>query len=51
VDCTIYAVHEAGDHYVVIGRVMDLGVDEAPHPLLFYKGRYARTEAEQDIAG
>jgi len=44
VDCTIYAVHEAGDHYVVIGRVMDLGVDEAPHPLLFYKGQYARTQ-------
>ena len=45
VDCTIYAVHEAGDHYVVIGRVMDLGVEEAPHPLLFYRGRYARTDA------
>jgi len=51
VDCTVYAVHEAGDHYVVIGRVMDLGVEDAPHPLLFYRGRYARTEAEQDIAG
>ena len=46
VDCTIYAVHEAGDHYVVIGRVMDLGVEEAPHPLLFYKGAYARTDAQ-----
>ena len=45
VDCTIYAVHEAGDHYVVIGRVMDLDVEEAPYPLLFYKGEYARTEA------
>jgi 3-hydroxy-9,10-secoandrosta-1,3,5(10)-triene-9,17-dione monooxygenase reductase component len=44
VDCTVYAVHEAGDHYVVIGRVMDLGVEEAPHPLLFYKGQYARTQ-------
>jgi 3-hydroxy-9,10-secoandrosta-1,3,5(10)-triene-9,17-dione monooxygenase reductase component len=44
VDCTIYAVHEAGDHYVVIGRVLDLGVEEAPHPLLFYRGQYARTE-------
>lgn len=44
VDCTIFAVHEAGDHYVVIGRVMDLGVEEAPHPLLFYRGQYARTQ-------
>ena len=45
VDCRVYAVHEAGDHYVVIGRVMDLGVEEAPHPLLFYRGKYARTDA------
>jgi 3-hydroxy-9,10-secoandrosta-1,3,5(10)-triene-9,17-dione monooxygenase reductase component len=44
VDCTVYAVHEAGDHYVVVGRVIDLGVEEAPHPLLFYKGQYARTD-------
>jgi 3-hydroxy-9,10-secoandrosta-1,3,5(10)-triene-9,17-dione monooxygenase reductase component len=44
VDCTVYAVHEAGDHYVVVGRVMDLGVEDAPHPLLFYKGQYARTD-------
>jgi 3-hydroxy-9,10-secoandrosta-1,3,5(10)-triene-9,17-dione monooxygenase reductase component len=51
VDCTVYAVHEAGDHYVVIGRVMDLGVEDAPHPLLFYRGRYARTEAQKDIVG
>ncbi len=45
VDCTVYAVHEAGDHYVVIGRVMDLGVEDAPHPLLFYRGQYARTQS------
>ena len=44
VDCTVYAVHEAGDHYLVVGRVMDLGVEDAPHPLLFYKGQYARTD-------
>ena len=25
VDCQIHTVHEAGDHYVVIGRVLDLG--------------------------
>ena len=25
VDCAIHAVYEAGDHYVVIGRVQDLG--------------------------
>ena len=30
VDCTVEAVHEAGDHLVVIGRVQDLGHGEAP---------------------
>lgn len=41
VDCTVQAVHEAGDHYVVIGRVHDLAVsDEAGDPLLYFEGRY-----------
>jgi len=43
VDCQIHAVHEAGDHYVVIGRVLALGVGEAEDPLLFYRGRYSTT--------
>lgn len=42
VDCTIHAVHEAGDHYVVIGKVQDLDVGQAKDPLLFFKGRYTR---------
>ena len=48
VDCTVQAVHEAGDHYVVIGRVQDLGHGDAPtgsHPLLFHRGRYTRPDA------
>ena len=43
VDCTIHAVHEAGDHYVVIGKVQDLGFGDAAEPLLFYQGRYTGT--------
>ena len=46
VDCTIHAVHEAGDHYVVIGRVVDLVApehDAEPAPLLFFQGRYRTT--------
>lgn len=45
VDCSIHAVHEAGDHYVVIGRVLDLAV-AAPgdsHALTFFRGRYGST--------
>ena len=42
VDCTIHAVHEAGDHYVVIGKVQDLGFGDADDPLLFFEGQYGR---------
>ena len=47
VDCTIERVHEAGDHYVVIGRVQDLGFGESGRdcvadPLTFYRGKYGR---------
>jgi 3-hydroxy-9,10-secoandrosta-1,3,5(10)-triene-9,17-dione monooxygenase reductase component len=46
VDCTIHQVHEAGDHYVVIGRAVDLlvGDDSATEPLLFYRGQYRTTD-------
>ncbi len=40
VDCTVQDVHEAGDHYLVIGRVEDLGHGDAEKPLLFHRGRY-----------
>lgn len=43
VDCTIHAVHEGGDHFVVIGRVLDLEVSEAEEPLLFFQGQYTST--------
>lgn len=44
VDCSVHAVHEAGDHYVVIGKVVDLAVtDEPGEPLLFFEGRYRTT--------
>ena len=47
VDCTIHAVHEAGDHDVVIGRVVDLVAADADDvsdaPLLFFRGGYRST--------
>lgn len=47
VDCTVQQVHEAGDHYVVIGQVKDLGFGDgtgadAGAPLLFNRGGYTR---------
>ncbi|UUZ59286.1 flavin reductase family protein [Nocardioides sp. B-3] len=40
VDCTVHAVHEAGDHFLVIGKVVDLAVGDADDPLLYYRGAY-----------
>ena len=44
VDCTIHEVHEAGDHYIVIGRVLALVEDGDDAPLLFYRGAYSTTD-------
>ena len=44
VDCQIHHVHEAGDHYIVVGRVLDLAVHGGEKPLLFFQGKYASTD-------
>ena len=44
VECAVETVHEAGDHYLVVGRVTRLGACRAGRPLLFYRGRYAATD-------
>jgi len=45
VDCSIHRVHEAGDHYVVIGRVLGLDLTDVPgEPLLFFEGAYRTTQ-------
>lgn len=43
VDCTVYAIHEAGDHYIVLGKVVDLSIGDAEDPLLYYRGGYRTT--------
>jgi len=40
IDCTVHAVHEAGDHYLVVGRVEALVTGSAEDPLLFYRSAY-----------
>jgi 3-hydroxy-9,10-secoandrosta-1,3,5(10)-triene-9,17-dione monooxygenase reductase component len=47
-DCTIHAVYEAGDHYVVLGRVKYLTAEsrscDTVSPLLYFEGRYRTTD-------
>ncbi len=44
-DCEIDAEHPAGDHTVVVGRVVALGRKEEGRPLLFWQGSYGRLGA------
>lgn len=41
IDCTIEAVHEAGDHDVVVAAVHDLAVTAEQGPLVFFRGGYS----------
>jgi 3-hydroxy-9,10-secoandrosta-1,3,5(10)-triene-9,17-dione monooxygenase reductase component len=40
VDCELYAVHQAGDHEICLGRVTMLGTSGHRQPLLFFRGEY-----------
>ncbi|MBV6510231.1 MAG: Flavin-dependent monooxygenase, reductase subunit HsaB [Acidimicrobiales bacterium] len=41
IDCELENVHEAGDHFIALGRVKALeAVRSDTGPLLFFKGRY-----------
>jgi flavin reductase (DIM6/NTAB) family NADH-FMN oxidoreductase RutF len=39
-DCETEAVHDGGDHVILIGRVSELRHDADGEPLLYYRGRY-----------
>ena len=47
IGCVVHQVHDAGDHWILIGRVVALydGPD-SDGPLLFFKGHYRRMESD-----
>jgi 3-hydroxy-9,10-secoandrosta-1,3,5(10)-triene-9,17-dione monooxygenase reductase component len=42
IDCEIAAVHLAGDHWIVVGRVLDLEIGHEGGPLVFFRGGFGR---------
>lgn len=40
IDCILHAVHEAGDHFIAIGLVRSLAVEQAGAPLVILRGGY-----------
>lgn len=47
-ECETYARHDAGDHKIMLGRVIRLeaATDAASLPLLYYRGQYRELSAE-----
>jgi flavin reductase (DIM6/NTAB) family NADH-FMN oxidoreductase RutF len=45
IGCDIDAVHEAGDHYIVVGLVHEMEIGHEGGPLLFFRGGYSRLGA------
>jgi flavin reductase (DIM6/NTAB) family NADH-FMN oxidoreductase RutF len=49
--CSVYAIHEGGDHWIVVGEVQSLYRSEPTcPPLVFCRGRYARLGEPAEIA-
>ncbi len=44
IDCEIHAIHDGGDHDIVVGLVKALGADGDHGPLLFFQGGYGQYE-------
>lgn len=47
-ECEIGDVHEAGDHFVVLGHVLRLGAAEDQSPLVFYEGGFHKLDGQPD---
>lgn len=45
IDCETEVEHDAGDHVIVVGRVVELGYATEGKPLLFYRGGYGHFES------
>ena len=41
IDCDLEAVHDGGDHHIVVGRVRGMDVGNEGDPLIFFRGGYA----------
>jgi flavin reductase (DIM6/NTAB) family NADH-FMN oxidoreductase RutF len=41
-ECASHAVHEGGDHHILVGEVVKASFDAGLDPLLYFRGRYRR---------
>jgi flavin reductase len=48
-DCRLHAAHEAGDHVLFLGEVVEIGNDATAMPILFHRGKYGRISEEPSL--
>ena len=41
-ECARHAVHDGGDHYILVGEVKKATFEPGLDPLLYFRGRYRR---------
>ena len=41
-ECERYAVHDGGDHHLLVGKVLKASFEPTLDPLLYFRGRYRR---------
>ncbi len=46
IDCTIDAVHDGGDHDIVVGRVLHLDAETDKKPLVFFRSAFSNLAAQ-----
>lgn len=51
IDCEPETIHEAGDHWIVIGQVKALQVESPTLPLLFFQGGYGAFALDSVVMG
>jgi flavin reductase (DIM6/NTAB) family NADH-FMN oxidoreductase RutF/DNA-binding IclR family transcriptional regulator len=50
IECEFFTTYDGGDHHIVLGRVLDLGLGAPGRPLVFFQGGYGRFERISVVA-
>ena len=48
-DCTLFDIHQVGDHVLVVGEVVNLRAARNVTPLVFHRGTYGTTGEQYDL--
>jgi flavin reductase (DIM6/NTAB) family NADH-FMN oxidoreductase RutF len=39
-ECEPFAIHEAGDHHIIVGRILDIHIGPDARPLVYYRSQF-----------